>query len=128
MIVIITLTALGLFTSPVFEMAVPWRVIFWMLIILSYFLGLYGIILGLLLILGHLVSLENFGVPFLSPFGPYRLRDLKDALVRFPSPALSRRPTYLRSLKPTWAHHYPSRTKTNPPLHHVQHERWGRDE
>lgn len=125
MIVIITLTALGLFTSPVFEMAVPWRVIFWFLIVTSYMLGLFGIILALLIILGHLASLENFGVPYLSPFGPYRSRDLKDSLLRFPQFAMKRRPAYLRAIKPTHVKTSHPDTMLHPELHQTQKARWG---
>lgn len=117
MIVIITLTALGLFTSPSYEMAVPWRVLFWLLITVSYFLGLYGIILALLGILAHLSSLESFGVPYISPFGPYSWRDLKDSIVRFPASRLTKRPTYLQTLDPTKSSNWHQNPVPNPHLH-----------
>lgn len=98
MIVIITLTALGLYTAPSYEMATPWRVLFWFLIVASAIFGLFGIILALLIILAHLSSLENYGVSYLSPFGPYRWRDLKDSLVRFPTSSLTKRPSALYPL------------------------------
>lgn len=125
MIVIITLTALGLYTSPSYEMAVPWRVLFWLLVTLSYFFGLYGIILGLVGILGHLASLENFGVPYLSPFGPYRWRDLKDSIMRFPDSALTKRPTYLRTLHPRKSSNWNADPMLHPQLHQAQVERIG---
>ncbi|MCY0879112.1 MAG: spore germination protein [Firmicutes bacterium] len=122
MIVIITLTALGLFTSPNYEMATPWRVLFWFLIALSYLFGLFGIILGLLAILSHLASLENFGVPYLSPFGPYRWRDLKDTLVRFPESALTKRPAYLEPLEVRKSAHWHVDPMPHPQLEQAQRE------
>ena len=124
MIVIITLTALGLFTSPSYEMAVPWRVLFWFLVTLSYFLGVYGIILGMLAILSHLASLENFGVPYLSPFGPVKTRDLKDSLVRFPEPMLTKRPSILAPLQTKKSSNWNDIPDPNPNLHRSQEERW----
>nr|WP_243239297.1 spore germination protein [Sulfobacillus harzensis] len=123
MIVIITLTALGLFTSPSYEMAVPWRVLFWFLITASYFLGLYGIILALLMVLAHLASLEVFGVPYLSPFGPYRGRDIRDTFVRFPTPMMTERPRALETLQPQKSANYNLNPGENPPLHRVAEER-----
>ncbi|MCY0900325.1 MAG: spore germination protein [Firmicutes bacterium] len=122
MIVIITLTALGLFTSPNYEMATPWRVLFWFLIALSYLFGLFGIILGLLAILAHLASLENFGVPYLSPFGPYRWRDLKDTFVRFPESSLTKRPAYLQPLDVTQSSHWHVDPMPHPQLGQAQKE------
>lgn len=101
MIVVITLTALGLFTSPSYEMATPWRILFFLITFLSWLFGLLGIILGLLVILAHLSALENFGVSYISPFGPYRLQDLKDTIVKFPEWSMTKRPSYLKSLEPS---------------------------
>lgn len=123
MIIIITLTALGLFTSPVYEMATPWRILFWVLVFASYILGLYGIVLVILMILTHLATLENFGVAYLSPFGPARLRDLKDTWLKFPGSMLTKRPTYLRTVHPRkWAKHTTQPMKS-PQLYTTQQER-----
>ncbi len=122
MIVIITLTALGLFTSPVYEMAVPWRILFWFVILAAYLLGIYGIILSLIIILAHLASLENFGVPYLSPFGPLRVRDLKDSWIRFPEAKMRHRPTYLRSVSPIQRSVQKEPPMVYPQLHQTQKE------
>ncbi len=123
MIVIITLTALGLFTSPVYSMATPWRVLFWFVIIASYFFGTYGIILAVVGIIAHLASLENFNVPYFSPFGPLNLRDLKDSMVRFPYSAFKKRPAYLATVNPVQRTE-PQRTPMpHPPMVSMQRER-----
>ncbi len=122
MIIIITLTALGLFTSPSYDMTTPWRILFWVLIIASYFFGLYGIVLAILMIIAHLSSLENFGVPYLSPFGPVRFRDLKDTWVRYPQSSLRKRPVYLRPVKIRKMGKNIARPLNNPRLYHTQKE------
>lgn len=128
MIVIITLNALALFTSPVYEMATPWRILFWVVVLAAYFLGIYGIILSALAILAHLASLENFGVPYLSPFGPLRIRDLKDSWIRAPKDTLVFRPAYLRTLHPIKRIPHPHKPMAHPQLHQTQKEYWHDEE
>ncbi|MHB1612319.1 MAG: spore germination protein [Sulfobacillus sp.] len=120
MIIIITLTALGLFTSPVYEMATPWRILFWVLVISSYLFGLYGIVITLLMIITYLASLENFDIAYLSPFGPIRCRDLKDSWVKWPESSLNMRPSYLHTKHPPKGS---NTSMTRSPLHIVQKER-----
>ncbi len=97
MIVSATLTALGLFTTPAFEMSTPWRWLFWVMILGAYFLGIFGMLMATVGIVGYLASLDSFGVPYLSPFGPLRTSEWSDAWVRGPTPWLRSRP---RSIRP----------------------------
>lgn len=96
MIVTVTLTALGLFTTPTFEMTTPWRWLFWSFILGAYLLGVYGIMLATVLVITHLASLEEFGTPYLTPFGPLRKREIGDSWIRLPIPSFIKRPTSLR--------------------------------
>ncbi len=61
---------------------------------LATILGLYGVILGLMLILTHLAILKSFGVSYLAPWSPLRLKDLKDSIIRFPMMAMKDRLTF----------------------------------
>ncbi|MDD3663616.1 MAG: spore germination protein, partial [Candidatus Pacebacteria bacterium] len=54
------------------------------LLLLAGAMGNFGITMGLLTIMVHLVSLRSFGMPFMSPIAPLRIRDLKDSFVRAP--------------------------------------------
>jgi spore germination protein KA len=55
------------------------------LIILGAFSGFYGIVIGSLFILIHLLSIKSFGVPYLSPIAPRNTRGLlKDTAIRAP--------------------------------------------
>lgn len=51
-------------------------------VILGGFLGIFGIIIGILFLIGYLVNLDSFGAPYLSPFAPYIKKDQKDGLYR----------------------------------------------
>ncbi|MGC8487103.1 MAG: spore germination protein [Clostridia bacterium] len=96
MIIIATLSALGLFTTPSYEMTAAWRWLFWGLIVGAYALGLFGIVLVSVAIVTYLCSLESFGVPYFSPFGPTRWRDLRDSWIRVPLNRFLNRPVYPR--------------------------------
>ncbi|HEX3048859.1 MAG TPA: spore germination protein [Bacillota bacterium] len=63
------------------------------LAILASFFGMYGILLGVLVMLAHLVSLRSFGVPYLAPIAPFNPRDFrKDVIWRAPLWAMLIRP------------------------------------
>ncbi len=98
LIVMVTLTALALFTTPAFELTAAWRWLFWVLILGAYVFGVLGILVVAVLIVAYLSSLESFGVPYLSPVGPLNLADMKDCIVRFPLSLFNNRPAYLHSI------------------------------
>lgn len=51
-------------------------------VIVAYYLGFPGIIIGSTFVFIYMVSLRSIGVPYLSPFIPFRLAELKDSLYR----------------------------------------------
>ena len=55
--------------------------------------GLFGVVVVCWLIMVHLLSLKSFGVPYLAPWAPLKLGDLKDSLVRLPLEVFRRRPS-----------------------------------
>jgi len=44
-------------------------------------IGIFGMSMGILLLLFHLASVETFGVPYLSPFTSSEGRDLEDNII-----------------------------------------------
>ncbi len=67
------------------------------MMILAGTLGLYGIMLGYIMINVHLVKLKSFGVNYTSPFVPYRLKDWKDLVIRAPMMAMKQRPQMMKT-------------------------------
>jgi spore germination protein len=63
--------------------------------LLAAVLGLYGIMLGFILMLTHLVVLKSFGLPYLSPFVEINLSDLADTIIRAPLMVFKKRPPTL---------------------------------
>ncbi|MEC0236254.1 spore germination protein [Paenibacillus kribbensis] len=92
MVIIVSITAIASFVMPESGMSIAARIIRFLLIGLAGFLGLYGILFGIFLIVLHLAGLRSFGMPYMSPIGPYRSNDLKDSIFRFPWPLLKTRP------------------------------------
>ncbi|AET61017.1 spore germination protein ka [Paenibacillus terrae HPL-003] len=92
MVIIVSITAISSFVMPETGMSIAARIIRFVLIGLAGFIGLYGILFGIFLIVLHLASLRSFGRPYMSPIGPYRPNDLKDSIFRFPWPRLKTRP------------------------------------
>lgn len=90
MVIIIAITAITSFVvSPLNDVASLLRYFF---LILAALLGGYGITMGLLFLLLHLISLRSFGVPYLAPFAPLVMSDLKDTFMRVPHWAMNTRP------------------------------------
>jgi spore germination protein KA len=54
------------------------------LVLLSAAFGLYGIAIGLIIMLAHMCSLSSFGTPYLAPMAPTVWKDLQDTLIRVP--------------------------------------------
>jgi spore germination protein KA len=82
MVIIGAVTAITSFIVPSLLEALLFFRFF--LLILSAVLGLYGFIIGLLIMLAHMCSLRSFGIPYLSPIAPVIWKDLKDSFIIVP--------------------------------------------
>ncbi len=83
-IVIMTLTALSLFSTPVYELTGTWRVFGFLLLLGGAFLGILGVVLVTIGVLAVMMDMETFGTPYFAPWAPFRPRDWKDTIVRVP--------------------------------------------
>ncbi|AGB40048.1 spore germination protein, GerA family [Halobacteroides halobius DSM 5150] len=100
MVIVVALTTLGSFTTPNYNAAIALRILRYILMVLASSFGLYGLMLGLIGITVHLASLKSFGIPYLTPFAPSRISDLKDSIVRFPLWKMVKRPVLMRTEDP----------------------------
>ncbi|MFZ3131078.1 MAG: spore germination protein [Desulfosporosinus sp.] len=93
MVIIIGITAVASYAIPYYDLSLAVRIMRFPLMLLAGILGFFGVSLGLYVIAIHLLSLRSFGVPYLSPISPLRVRAaLQDTFVRAPWWALKRRP------------------------------------
>lgn len=98
LVIVVAITAISSFLVPAYNMSIALRLLRFPLMLLAGSLGLFGLILGMMMILIHLVSLKSFGINYLSPIVPYRPSDWKDLLIRAPLPYLKERPEILHPL------------------------------
>ena len=95
MIVIVSVTAITSFIAPNYEVTAAFRIFRFAIIIASSFIGLYGIVIGIILLITHLVRLRSFGVAYLSPIVEMKGSDQKDMFFRFPFNLFKERPEYI---------------------------------
>lgn len=94
-VVVIALTTIGSFATPAYNAAFALRMLRFPLIILAGMFGLYGVVIGLILIANHLLSLKSFGVPYMNPTVPGNFQGMKDLLIRSPLWLMKKRPAQL---------------------------------
>ncbi|MEJ9226636.1 spore germination protein [Priestia aryabhattai] len=87
-VIIVAISAISSFTLPSTNIVNAARGFRFILILISAFIGLYGILLMTLCIWLHISSLKSFGIPYFSPFAPFDFKEQKDTLVRFSLPSL----------------------------------------
>ena len=98
-VIVVAFTALCSFAIPNEEFATAFRLIKFAFIFLCSWLGFYGFLYGLLLVLIHLSHLKSFGIPYLTPFVGADLNgydDERDSLIRQPLFLMRRRPIYAK--------------------------------
>lgn len=83
-VIVVALTAIASFTAPTFSLGIAARLTRFAFILLGGAFGLFGIQFGILLLLVHLCALRSFGVPYMYPFGPLVLADMRDNILRLP--------------------------------------------
>lgn len=98
-VIVVALSAIASFSIPNEEFASVFRLLKFFIIFTSAILGLYGFILGLLVIAIHLSELVSFGVPYMMPVVG-ELKDdrenRKDFVLRGPITIMKYRPIWAR--------------------------------
>lgn len=83
-VVVIALAGISGYTIPNQDMAAAVRIFRFLLVLLSITFGMFGLAIGMALIIWSLAGLDSFGVPYLTPFAGSEGRHLFRALFRFP--------------------------------------------
>ncbi|PWW01244.1 spore germination protein KA [Paenibacillus cellulosilyticus] len=97
MVIVVSFTAIASFVIPAVNMGIAARLIRFVLMILAGSFGLFGIMSGLMVLLAHLCGLRSFGKPYLLPFSPLIVSNLKDTFIRVPWWAMRKRPIGMAS-------------------------------
>lgn len=96
MVIIVAITTIAAFAIPSYELSSGLRFSRFIFMFLAALLGLYGIMLGIVVLLTHLVKLNSFGIPFSAPYTGLGVKegDLRDTLIKAPSQKLGLRPAF----------------------------------
>lgn len=84
MVIIVSITAIANYAIPNISMAIATRLIRFAFMLAAAFAGLYGIMLGIIVMFIHLNSLRSFGVPYMYPLSPVTPDAVSDTLLRWP--------------------------------------------
>ena len=98
-VIVVALGAIASFAIPNEEFSSTFRLLKFVMIFLGAVWGLYGIALGVLVIIIHLATLESFGIPYMMPLVSGSIDDdaeFQDFVVRKPIFTMRRRPLYTR--------------------------------
>jgi spore germination protein KA len=74
------------------------RILRYPFIVLAALYGGFGIYIGIILLIGHLMRLKSLGNPYMLPLFPYRKGGFLDSFSRPPYPFMKKRPSFLRPL------------------------------
>lgn len=97
MVIVVAITAISSFVIPAYNMSIALRILRFILMIIAAGFGLYGVMMGFILIVLHLCSIRSFGVPYMTPYGPYISSEFKDSIVRMPHWMMDKRPVSMVS-------------------------------
>ncbi len=97
-VIVVALAAIASFAIPNEEFASSFRLLKFFIILTSAFFGLYGFIMGLLVIAVHLSGLKSFGVPYMMPVVAGNDNDneeRRDFVFRLPIRFMKKRPFWV---------------------------------
>ncbi|MFC4101229.1 spore germination protein [Paenibacillus xanthanilyticus] len=97
MVIVVAVTAVASFSFPSYSFAIALRILRFAMMLAASAFGLYGIILGYIMINIHFVNLKSFGIPYSTPFAPLYMQDWKDVILRAPVSYLKQRPRMLQT-------------------------------
>ncbi|MDR0136134.1 spore germination protein [Metabacillus idriensis] len=63
-VIVVSITAISSFTTPNYSLATTARMLRFIFMFVSYFLGFYGLLLAMLILMGHLMSLKSLNMPY----------------------------------------------------------------
>lgn len=84
MVIVVSITAISSFVIPSYSMSIAIRLLRFIFMGLAAVFGIYGLTIGIILLIIHLCSLHSFGVPYTSPVAPFNASKERDAILRFP--------------------------------------------
>ncbi|WP_308634572.1 spore germination protein [Paenibacillus silvisoli] len=83
-VIVVSATGIASYAIPRYSFGIAFRLLRFVMLVLASTLGLFGMAVGIMGILIHLVSLKSFGVPYFSPVAPRIWKQMLDMIIRSP--------------------------------------------
>lgn len=83
-VVIVALAGISGFIMPNQDLSSGIRLSRFLLTVLAAVAGFFGLAIGLIILITHLCSLNNYGIAYISPFVDVEERNIRDTIFRFP--------------------------------------------
>lgn len=81
MIIIVALSLMASFAVPDYTIMNPIRILKFLMLFLTGIFGLFGLVMGITLIVVKLASITSFGIPYTAPVAPFYFKDIKDFIL-----------------------------------------------
>jgi hypothetical protein len=92
MVIVVASTGIASFTIASYTLVNTSRVLQFCFLASAALMGLYGVVLLGIIVITHMVSLRSLGVPYMAPYAPLSLPDMKDTILRAPWWMIKTRP------------------------------------
>jgi spore germination protein KA len=89
-VLVTAVSAIGLFCVP--DQVSTFSFLRMLVLIVSAVLGLFGVILAAIMLVAYLSNLNSYGAPYLAPYAPIVLPDMKDSFLKDGVPTMTKRP------------------------------------
>lgn len=99
MVIVVAFTAISSFIIPNQDMLAAVRLMRFMIMVLATWFGFIGLIVGMMTIMGRLITLNSLNTSYSTPIAPFKAADWKDTLLRLPLWLMSNRPTSTRAIQ-----------------------------
>lgn len=96
-ILIMALSGICLYTVP--ELVGTMSLLRFTILLVAGTIGGYGILIITAFLFFYLASMESFGIPYLSPYAPLVLKDIKDGIIMDDLQNMTKRPVTLKNTK-----------------------------
>ncbi|OGO84348.1 MAG: spore gernimation protein KA [Clostridiales bacterium GWE2_32_10] len=96
-VIVIAAAAIASYTIPNQDLSNAIRVWRFIFVIFSSLAGLFGLYMGVILLLFILARMESFGIPYLVPYAGSKSKEISDSFLRMPNYFNEKRPSFLKT-------------------------------
>lgn len=96
LLIVVSLSLIGSFVPADYTLMDSFRVLKFLLVVVTGIAGFYGFTLVIVFVLSQLVSINTYGVPYMTPLAPFYFKDFIKSII-YSKATAPKRPAYLRT-------------------------------